>query len=269
MDFISLIILGFVQGVTEFLPISSTGHLILAREFFGFGDAFGLAEDAVLHLATALAVVVYFKKDIMQMALAMLRAIVQKTYSRDAKMALALLVGTIPAALIGFFFQGAIETVLRGSWIVALGLVLGSVVFIVAEQVNKTVVTKKDITIKKGFVIGFFQALALIPGMSRSGMTISGGLLFGLSREEAARFGFLLSFPIILGAGSVKLFEIMQVGAIETVGAPLFAGAVVAFLSGMLAIHTLLIFIRTHTLIPFAIYRLVLAGVIIVTLVAV
>ena len=246
-DYISLIILGVVQGLTEFLPISSTGHLILAREWFGFGGSFGLAEDAVLHLATAAAVLIYFWRDI---------------WSFDRKTILALVAGTVPAVIIGLLFESQIETVLRGSAVVAGGLILGSLIFLAAEHIGKRIVDKKEVSIKNGLLIGCMQALALIPGMSRSGMTISGGLLLGLSRAEAARFGFLLSFPIILGAGGMKLVELTQAGALATIGLPLLSGAAAAFLSGLLAIHFLISFLKTHSLMPFIVYRLALAAVI-------
>lgn len=265
------IILGIVQGLTEFLPVSSTGHLILAREFFHLEGTFGLAEDAVLHLATALAILIYFRNDILKLItgtwqgikeMLEARALHISESNREFKMALALLIGTIPAVVIGLLFQEYIESILRGSVVVALGLIIGSFVFLYAEYVSKKYETKTDITLKKGLIIGLFQSLALIPGMSRSGMVISGGLLFGLSRVEAARFGFLLSFPIILGAGSLKLMELLSLGAIQTSGIGIVAGAIAAFVSGMAAIHFLLAFVKTNTLVPFVIYRLILSVVI-------
>lgn len=213
----------------------------------------------MLHLATALAVMVYFRKDIARLVRGTLHAALSRTFSSDARLALALLLGTIPAAFIGFFLEDVMESAFRGSVVVALGLLAGSVLFGVAEYVGKRIAEKRSVTIRRGVVIGLFQALALIPGMSRSGMTISGGLLLGLSREEAARFGFLLSFPIILGAGSLKFLELSSGGALATIGLPLLFGAAVALVSGLFAIHFLISFLKTHSLMPFAVYRTALA----------
>ncbi len=261
----SLTILGFIQGLTEFLPISSTGHLIVAREFFNFGGVFGLAEDAVLHLATALAILVYFRKDIISIARGAFQATLERVFNKELKIMFAIIVGTIPAAIFGLLLENNIETVFRESIIVAVALVVGSLVFLAAEYAQNKIQEKREMTIGRGLIIGLFQALALIPGMSRSGMTISGGLFLGLSREDAARFGFLLSFPIIFGAGLLKLRELANLGALESIGVPLIFGASAAFLSGILAIHFLLSFVKTHTLIPFVIYRLFLAGLIFYT----
>jgi undecaprenyl-diphosphatase len=256
------LILGAVQGLTEFLPVSSTGHLILVREFFGFSPENGLAVDAVFHLATALAVLIYFRKDILKLIKGTLGAITAKRWNTETTLVAALIAGTLPAVVAGLFFEEAIETVFRGSQVVAIALIAGSFVFLAAEYVYRKIPEKKETTIQKGFLIGLFQMLALIPGMSRSGMVISGGMLLGLSRVEAARFGFLLSFPIILGAGSLKFYELASLGTLSTIGAPLLLGALAALISGILAIHILLVFVRTQPLYVFIVYRLLLAAVI-------
>lgn len=262
-DIISLTVLGIVQGLTEFLPVSSTGHLILAREFFDFGvTGFGLAEDAVLHLATALAVLVYFRSDILTLIQGALRAIGERAWNKEMTVISALVVGTIPAVFFGLWLEGSIETVFRSSVVVAGALIIGSFIFIAAEYVHKKIVIKKDITVGKGLVVGLFQALALIPGMSRSGMSISGGMFLGLSRVEAARFAFLLSFPVILGAGGLQFVRLIETGAAASSATPLIFGAVAAFLSGMIAIHALITLLKKHSLMPFVVYRFVLAGVI-------
>jgi undecaprenyl-diphosphatase len=267
-DVVAFSVLGLVQGLTEFLPVSSTGHLILAREVFGFDAGHGLAIDAVLQLATALAVVVYFFKDILKLNL---------------KQVSVLAVGTVPAVIIGLVAEDSMETVFRSAELVAYALLLGSAVMLVAEvfarralhRVRDSVATESlnprpvglrspsampALALWKGFVVGLFQCLALIPGMSRSGMTISGGLFMGLTREAAARFGFLLSVPIILGSGLKKLLELGFDGTLVAVGPALLVGSVVAFLSGILAIHALLLFVRTQPLYLFIAYRVLLAG---------
>lgn len=272
-DIISLIILGVVQGLTEFLPVSSTGHLILAREFFampvfsGLGinsgaTGFGLAEDAVLHLATALAVLVYFRSDILNLIQGALRALTGRVWNKEMTVISALIIGTIPAVVFGLWLESSIETVFRSPAVVAGALIVGSIIFVAAEYVNKRITEKKEITIGRGLAVGFFQVLALIPGMSRSGMTISGGMFLGLTRVEAARFAFLLSFPIILGAGGLQLMRLIESGAAATSATPLIFGAIAAFISGMIAIHALITILKKYSLMPFVVYRLVLAGVI-------
>lgn len=260
MDVFYFIFLGLVQGLTEFLPVSSSGHLILARELFGLEGAFGLAEDAVLHLATACAVLIYFRSDIRKLLLGAVSFVRTGKKNTEISLILALFVGTVPAVIAGVFFEDLIENFFRGSAVVAVGLIFGSLIFLAAEYVGNRKDEKEEMTLRKGFVIGIFQALALLPGMSRSGMVISGGLMLGLSRFEAARFGFLLSFPVILGAGGLKFLELASQGALVSIGWPLLGGAVSAFISGMLAIHILLSFVRTNSLFPFAVYRLVLAA---------
>ena len=260
------IFLGLVQGITEFLPVSSTGHLVLAREWVGISGTYGLAEDVVLHLATAFAVLLYFRSDVSRIITGSWKALVERKKNKELMLALALVIGTIPAAFFGLLFENTIEDTLRGTEVVTLALIVGSLVFLAAEWLGRRTAAKEEVTVRKGLLIGLFQVLALVPGMSRSGMVISGGLLLGLSRYEAARFGFLLSFPIIFGAGLVKLIELLHVSAPAINSGALAWGALAAFTSGLLAIHFLLQFVRNHTLIPFVVYRLLLAGIILLVL---
>lgn len=263
-DIASFIALGVVQGLTEFLPVSSTGHLILARDLLSLDVSYSLAVDAVLHLATALAVLVYFRRDIAQLTVSFFDLIRGgKTERKDRILIYALLLGTVPAVLAGLLLEGAIEGAFRNPTLVAYALIAGSALFFAAERLAKQ---NAALSAPKGVAIGFFQALALIPGVSRSGATISGGLLLGLSREEAARFAFLLSFPVILGAGILKLFDLEAAGVLAAEGGPIAASAVAAFASGMGAIHFLLRFLKTHTLDVFIVYRLALAALILISL---
>lgn len=260
MDIFPLIALGVIQGLTEFLPVSSTGHLILFREVFALSTEHGLAIDAVLHLATALAVLVYFRNDILRLAQALVRWTRGKNIERDDRiLILALIIGTIPAVIAGLTFEGALSGAFRTPALVAYALIAGSVLFFVAERLAKQTGT---LTVSKGFFIGLYQMVALIPGVSRSGATISGGLLLGLTREQSARFAFLLSFPVILGAGMIKFLELGSIGVLETSGGALLAGAGAAFVSGLVAIYGLLRFLKNNTLDIFIVYRLVLAGII-------
>lgn len=263
MDIISSIILGVVQGATEFLPVSSSGHLILVREVMGLNIESGLAVDAVLQLATACAILVYFWKDFRVLclgALSLIRGGVVSDVTRI--MIYAIILGTIPAALLGLFLEDYMETTFRHASFVVATLLLGSLLFYIAEKIAKQ---NTSLTVKKGFAIGLFQALALFPGVSRSGASISGGLILGLSREEAARFSFLLAFPIIAGSGLVKLFELL--GNDFDGHTPLFVGALTSFAVGMLAIHVLLRYLRNHTLMVFIWYRIILACIVIIVLI--
>lgn len=260
MQMLEVIFLGALQGITEFLPISSTGHLVLAHTLFSADATNTLAFDAILHLATALAVVVYFYTDIMVLVNTALRKLGKLPVNeRDLTLLLAILVGTIPAVILGLSLETIIETMFRMPVLVAVVLIIGSILFMYAEWVYINRPQTNEMSVKKGLIVGLFQSLALIPGMSRSGATIAGGMLLGLSREEAARFAFLLAIPVILGAGSKKMLELLTTeGVVDWVG--LMIGAGVAFAFGMFAIHFLLTFVRRHTLWPFIWYRIILAG---------
>lgn len=244
------LVLAVVQGLTEFLPVSSSGHLILVREFFGFDTHGSLAFDALLHLATSLAVVVYFRKDLARVVASLFHP-----STENRTLLWALVFGTVPAAVAGFLLEGFVETSFRDGALVAWALIAGSLLFIAAEKWGKA---DKALTSHSGFWIGVFQALALIPGISRSGASISGGLLLGMPREEATRFAFLLSFPILFGAGLKKLFDVLGGSAAVALG-PAVLGSITAFLIGILAIHFMLQFLKHHTLYPFVVYRVALA----------
>lgn len=260
MSIIEASILGLLQGITEFLPISSSGHLILVRSLFGLNDSNALAFDAVLHLATATAVIIYFHKDLWNLFQALLRKLSRLPVNEtDLTMLKAIAIGTVPAVLLGLSLETIMETLFRSPLLVAGVLVVGSLLFIYAEWVYQNRPANNVMTIKKGLLIGLFQTLALVPGMSRSGASIAGGMLLGLTRSESARFAFLLAIPIMLGAGSKKLLElIVSEGEISV--APILFGALVAFLVGLLAIHFMLSFVRRHSLWPFIWYRLFLAA---------
>lgn len=260
MSIVDAIILGFVQGVTEFLPISSTGHLILVRSLFSVDDSHALAFDAIMHLATAAAVILYFRNDIWLLLQTLLRKLGRLPVNdRDFTLMKALLLGTIPAVILGLLLEDLMESTFRSPLLVAGVLVAGSVLFMLAEWRYLHSLRRDEMTPKKGFKIGLFQSLALIPGMSRSGASIAGGMFMGLSRHEAARFAFLLAIPVIAGAGTKKLLELLSSeGSVEW-GAVLI-GSVVAFFTGLAAIHFMLSFVRNHTLWPFIWYRIILAA---------
>jgi len=257
MSVIEGIILGLVQGLTEFLPISSSGHLILVREVLGLQTEFGLSFDAVLHFATAFAVLIYFRHDFIRLVRSFFSFLQRKPIEKgDRNLLFALVLGTIPAVTFGLLLEGYMETVFRSAELVAVTLLVGAGIFFLAEKFAKQ---SEKINPQKGLWIGFFQALALIPGMSRSGMTIAGGLFLGLTREEAARFGFMLAFPIIFGSGIKKFLELDSGGVLGDIGTSLLAGSITAFLVGIVSIHYLLKYLKSHTLGIFIAYRIALA----------
>lgn len=263
MSLISVIILGIVQGLTEFLPVSSTGHLVLFGNLLGTEGVNSLAFDAVLHLATATAVVVYFHKDLWLLFQTFLRMVGRQPVDRKYVTLLqALVIGTIPAVLLGLALESLMETVFRNPLLVAAVLVAGSFLFIYAEYLYSKKPRTGTLTVGTGLKIGLFQMLALIPGMSRSGATLAGGMILGLSRSESTRFAFLLAIPVMFGAGGKKLLELLALeGTISW--SVIGVGAVTAFIVGLFAIHFMIRFVRTHTLWPFVWYRIALACVVV------
>jgi len=260
MSIFEALILGVVQGLTEFLPISSSGHLILARSLFSIESADALAFDAVLQLASIVAVLLYFFPDIWQLTQTALRKLSRLPVNqRDETLLYAILIGTIPAVILGLSLESLMETIFRSPLLVAGVLVLGSTLFMYAEWKYVHAPRTNEMTLKKGLIIGFFQSLALIPGMSRSGASIAGGMLFGLSRVEATRFSFLLALPVITGAGLKKFLEMITSDQTIIWGSVL-VGALAAFVSGLIAIHFMISFIKRHTLWPFIWYRIILAS---------
>lgn len=260
MTILESAVLGVVQGLTEFLPVSSTGHLILARSLLGIENTNGLAFDAILHIATAAAVVVYFFPDIWQLAQVGLRKLGRLPVNkRDETLLYALLISTIPAVVLGLSLESFMDKTFRHPLLVAVVLVAGSLFFIYAEWVYRSRAQTNEMNLKKGFQIGLFQSLALIPGMSRSGATISGGMILGLSRSEAARFSFLMAVPVITGAGLKKFLELLSSNE-PVAWFTVLVGASVAFFTGLLAIHFMLSFVKKHTLWPFIWYRIILAS---------
>lgn len=258
MSIFDSIVLGVVQGLTEFIPVSSSGHLILAREFLGISAGLNdLAFDAVLQLATSLAILFYFRKEVLRLIKVFFSFVAGKVIDvADKNLMLAVIIGTIPAVIAGLFLESYMETTFRSSSLVAVTLIIGAVLMFVADRVKRVETTPNYRT---GLFVGLFQTLALIPGISRSGATISGGLFAGFSRENAARFSFLLALPVLLGSGLKKLLDLGISGALGDVGFPLVLGSFIAFVSGLLAISFLLKFLKTNNLNVFVIYRIALA----------
>lgn len=259
MDILTGIILGVVQGLTEFLPVSSSGHLVLARELLGQQVDYGLAVDAILQLATILAVFVFFFRDFMGLIRDFFRWLFQMDVDpRQKRMIAALVLGTVPIVVFGLLFENFMGTALRDPWVVAFTLVAGSLLFWLAERVARQ---DRDFCLRSGIGIGLFQVLAIIPGFSRSGATVSAGLIFGMRRVEAARFSFLLAFPAIFGSGMKKMLELQGSDLLVSIGTPLILGFATSFVVGLVSIHFLLRYLRKHTLHAFALYRVLLASV--------
>lgn len=260
MELVDAIILGLVQGITEFLPVSSTGHLVLVREWLSLSDVNALAFDAVLHFATTAAVMFYFRKDLWVLLQAALRKLSRlPVNTRDITLLYALALATVPAVIIGLLFESLVDAYLRTSLVVAGVLFCASIFFMYSEWKYYLRPVHGSITLRRALGIGFFQALALLPGMSRSGATIAGGMLLGLNRYEASRFSFLLAIPITLGVGSKMLLDLLKEGG--TVDWFMISiGATMAFFTALLVIHFFLAFIRKYTLWPFVWYGIILAS---------
>ena len=269
LEFLEAIFLGVVQGLTEFLPVSSSGHLLLGQYFLGMDqDRFGLTFDAAIHTGTVLAVISYFWRDLLRMAGAFLRSLRGPNFEeRDQRMAYLILVATVPAGVIGLLFQNFFEgDRVRSPWLVAFNLVLVGVLFIVGEVVGRQNRTSDKLGFKEALAIGLAQTVALFPGVSRSGGTITLGLFLGLRRDEAARFSFLMSVPITTAAALLSLAEAFGSG-IDAGDALLFvAGSVTSGVVGYLAIRFLLNYLAGHSLRVFAYYRFVLAAVVVLLL---
>jgi undecaprenyl-diphosphatase len=263
------LVMGIVQGLTEFLPVSSSGHLIVVPALLGWDDAFlnSLAFSVMLHLGTLVALLAYFREDWARLIPAGLAAARDRSFRGDGERRLAwlLVASTIPAALVGVVFNDLIENQFRQIGLVALMLVVGGGILFVADRVGRRSRAIADITFPVAVAIGAAQALALIPGISRSGISISAGRLAGLDREAAARFAFLMATPITAGAIAFEARRLVTGEAgVEVSIAPLVIGMIASLLSGLAAIHLMLRYLRTRSLDVFVWYRFALAVVVVI-----
>ena len=260
MDLLQAIVLGIVQGLTEFLPISSSGHLRIVPAFAGWEDP-GAAFTAIIQLGTMAAVVLYFREDLLRIARAWLASLrdPQRRRDLDARVGWYLIIGTIPISIFGLAFSDQIENGARDLYIIGTTLIVLGLVLLVAEKVSRRERDLSTLTRRDAIVIGFAQALALIPGVSRSGATITAGLFLGFDRIAAARFSFLLSIPAVVLSGLFELKGVLD-GSVEgAVGAvPTAVATLLAFVSGYASIAFLLRFLTTHTTGVFVAYRVVL-----------
>ncbi len=256
MDLLRAAVLGIVQGLTEFLPVSSSGHLILIRSLFKWPDQ-GLAFDVGLHLGTLTALLVYFWRDWWGMAISALGDLARhgarvRLHRRESQLLWLIALGSIPAGVAGLLLDDWIEENVRQPWLVAVMLASVGAIMFVADRRARLQRTVAEIGVVDAAIVGLAQACALIPGVSRSGATISAGLFRGLSRGDAARFAFLLGTPAFVGAALVKAPDLAESeGQLLEIGLGFGCSAVV----GLLAIHFLLRLLRTRTLVPFVLYR--------------
>lgn len=250
-----------VQGLTEFLPVSSSGHLILARAFFGWDPGrFGIAFDAACHVGTLLAIVVFFRADVMRLLIAAPGALTGRD-GEDERLGRLIIVGTIPVVIVGGLFGDAIEARVRTPLIVAINLVIGAIGLIWVERIGRQDREARSLGYGEALAIGIAQAAALAPGLSRSGNTLIVSMFLGVTRESAARFVFLMSLPAVL---AVAVKAVLDLSAIGFAGVPLTLMAVGLVVSGLVGYVTVKYFLRylaSHSLAVFAYYRFALAAV--------
>lgn len=266
---VQAVVLGLVQGLTEFLPVSSSGHLIVVPALLGWHDPFieSLAFSVMLHVATLLALLIYFRTDWLRLIPAGLATVRDRSFrgDPDRRLAWLLVASTVPAVIVGVLLNDVIETAFREPRLVAMTLVAGAVVLWLADRLGSRTRDISALTFPIAFGIGAAQALALIPGVSRSGISISAGLFAGLDREAAARFAFLMATPITAGAGLWELRKILNGEAgVDLPLVPLAAGMVAALLAGLAAITVLLRYLRSHGTGIFVAYRIAFAALVVV-----
>ncbi|MHC2185476.1 undecaprenyl-diphosphate phosphatase [Rathayibacter agropyri] len=275
MGLLDALILGLVQGLTEFLPISSSAHLRIVSELLpGLGGRdTGAAFTAITQLGTETAVIIYFWRDIVRIVSSWARSLVGRVPRSDpnARMGWLIILGSLPIIVLGLVFQDAIETTLRSLWVVATTLIVFGILLGIADAVGAKKRRLRDLGVRDGLIFGGAQALALIPGVSRSGGTITAGLFLGYERKAAARYSFLLAIPAVFGSGLYQLYksisdpEILpnqvQVGGLETLVA-----TIVAFVVGFVVIAFFMSYISRRSFLPFVIYRIVLGVVLMVAL---
>lgn len=254
MDYLQVILLAIIQGVTEFLPISSSAHLILPSQLLGFDDQ-GLAFDVAVHLGSLLAVIAYFKRDIIQLTQAWCLHVFQKNKTLESALAWQTIVATIPAVIVGFGLNHS-NIEMRSLLIIASTTIIFGVVLGVADKMSATS-TRLSTTNRDAWIIGLAQCIALIPGTSRSGITMTAGLMLGLDKHTAARFSFLLSIPLIIAASSLKTFELIQSDLVVD-WAMLATGIALSCITAYACIKLFLQWINQIGFMPFVIYRLAL-----------
>ena len=262
------IVMGIVQGLTEFLPVSSSGHLILVPYLLGIRDPFitSLEFSVILHIGTLVALLLYFRADWLRLIPAFFGAVRDRSLSGDParRLSVLLAIATVPALVLGYLLHD-LEAVIREPGLVAVMLVGGGGILGLAERSGRQEREALELSQRQALAIGAAQAIALIPGISRSGISISAGLFAGLRRDEAARFSFLMATPITAAAAGYEVLQVIRGEGVAFAVAPMAAGLVASFLFGLLAITVLLRFLRTRSTDVFVIYRVIVAIVVFVT----
>ncbi len=264
MSLIQIIVLAVVQGITEFLPISSSGHLVLVPGFFGWSDQ-GLAFDVAVHFGSLIAVLIFFRKDIAGLVRGGVTVLGGRIDTIESRLAAGIALGTIPAAVAGMLAAGWIEANLRSPTVIVFTLSGYALLMLAADRFGRRTRGINDVGIRDAFLIGLAQALALIPGTSRSGVTITAAMALGLERQDAARFSFLLAVPVILLASLYELFKLLTAET-PVAWAELGIAAAVSAIVAYLSIDFFMRFVSRIGLLPFALYRLALAAVIVFVL---
>ena len=265
LSWLQAIVLGISQGLTEFLPISSTAHTLVVSRLLGWPDP-GAAFTAVTQVGTELAVVLYFRQDIIRIVRAWFASLTKSDQrsNPDAKMGWYVIIGTIPIGIAGLAFKSSIETTARNLWLVAVALIVMGVLLGLADRLAKHTKSEADLNTKSAVVFGLGQALALIPGVSRSGATITAGLAMGFKRDVAARYSFLLAIPAVFASAGLTAGDISSDDFVNWPAT--IVATVVAFVVGYLVIAGLMKYLQTRTFLPFVIYRISLGTLLIVLL---
>ena len=258
MDTLQIVALAIVQGLTEFLPISSSAHLILVPVVLHWPDQ-GLVFDVAVHVGSLIAVIVYFRQEVVSMTMAWIASAFRQEHSADGRLAWWVIVGTIPAVVAGLLFTDMVETDLRSPLVIAWATIGFGVLLGLADKLQRHVRDEYTLTLKDVVMVGCFQALALIPGTSRSGITMTAGLFLGLKADAAARFSFLLSIPLILASGVFKTRDLVE-SQVSVEWVLLLLAVVLSALSAWTCIHFFLRLINRIGMMPFVVYRLVLGA---------
>jgi undecaprenyl-diphosphatase len=266
-EILQAILLGIVQGLTEFLPISSTAHLRIVPALYSAKDI-GASYTAVMQIGTMIAIILYFRRELLNMSRAFFVSLKSKDFtSNDTRLLLMIILGTVPIVVCGYLFKEIIRNEFRNLYVVAGSLIFFSAVIFIADKYTKMKMSIKDMTFKDSIIIGIFQALALIPGASRSGITISGAFFRNMTREDAARFSFLLSIPAILLSGLYELFSQMnELFKSDNNIISLIIATVVSGIVGYWAIWFLISYIKKHSMMIFVLYRIFLGLLILILL---
>ena len=265
MTLFEIIILAIIQGLTEFLPISSSAHLLLPNIILGWKEQ-GLAFDVAVHVGSLAAVVIYFRKDLLKMAYAWFGQFGGADSTHESRMAWWLIWATLPAVCVGYFGKVLIETYARSGWVIAFTTIFFGLLLLWADKTAKQTRNLQALGWRGAVLIGVFQVLALIPGTSRSGITMTAGLLIGLDRYSAARFSFMLSIPVIIGAGTLLTLDLLAQPELVD-WSVLFYGGALSFVSAYLCIYLFLSWIGRIGMLPFVIYRLFLGILLLILLI--